>query len=121
MSDKVHPPDIDPWHDPEFSPHSSGPRKAGTSIGNGRGRRDASRRGISGPASVLALLLAAFGLDFLLDPMFGPMMLALVADVGLALGVMAGAMALGTLGFVLFAAGDQVVAWFRRSAEWPDG
>ena len=65
--------------------------------------------------------MAAFGLDFLLDPMFGPLMLALVADVGLALGVMAGAMALGTLGFVLFAAGDQVVAWFRRSAEWPEG
>ena len=61
------------------------------------------RRGIGGPASVLALLLGALGLDFLLDPMVGPMMLALVADLGLALGVMAGAMALGTIGFGLFA------------------
>jgi hypothetical protein len=117
MNDKVHPPDIDPRQDPVFSPHWSGAQKAGTSIGNDRGRRAASRRGIGGPASVLALLMAAVGLDFLLDPIFGPLMLALVADVGLVLGVMAGAMALGTLGFVLFAAGDQVVAWFRRSAE----
>lgn len=111
----------DPRLDPEFSADLPLPRKARGSAGadSTGGMRDRRRRGF-GPAGILSLLLAGLFLDFLFDPMLGPMMLALAADIGLALGVMAGAMALGTIGFGLFAAGDRVIAWLRRSAQWPE-
>jgi hypothetical protein len=121
MNDDAQPVSPDPWRDPEFSPDRSGRGKIGNPVGPGRDPGPRRRTGvIRGPAWILALLLAAVSLDLLLDPMFGPMMMALVANIGLALGVMAGAMVLGTTGFALFAAGERVIAWLRRGTQWPE-
>jgi hypothetical protein len=104
----------DYWDDPEFS-DISGRGKAVNPLGPGPRRRAGAVRG---PAWILALFVAALCVDCLFDPTLGPLILGLVAAVGLGLGVMAGAMALGTIGFGLFAAGDRVVAWLRRGTRW---
>jgi hypothetical protein len=108
------PPDY--WHDPEFSDISGGGKAGNPSDASSR-----HRTAIRGPAWILALFLAALCVDFLFDPLLGPMILALIAAVGLGLGVMAGAMVLGTIGWGLFAAGDRLVAWFRRGDPWVEG
>ena len=102
------------WDDPEFS-DISGRGKAGKRPGPGPRLRAGAVRG---PAWILALFLAVLCVDCLFDPVLGPLVLFLAVAVGLGLGVMIGAMVLGTIGFGLFAAGDRVVAWLRRGTRW---
>jgi hypothetical protein len=106
----------DHWGDPEFS-DLSGRGKAGKPPSPGPRLRAGAVRG---PAWILALFLAVLCVDCLFDPTLGPLILGLVAAVGMGLGVMAGAMALGTVGYGLFAAGDRVVTWLRRGTRWDD-
>ena len=55
-----------------------------------------------------------------LDPLIGPILLAVLMAFGLTLAVIVGTMALGIMGRGLFAAGDHVIAWLWQGTRWPD-
>jgi hypothetical protein len=100
-----------PWLDPDFAGHRPENDK---SLAPGGGRR---RRG---RPWALGLVLGAVWLGLLLDPMLGPLILSMMAALGITLAVVAGAMGLGLVGTGLFAAGDRVVAWIRQGSRWPE-
>jgi hypothetical protein len=115
----------DPRHDPEFAP--DGPARAKSEGGwpspESSRARDGKRGALAARrrSGILALVLGLVWLGLLLDPTIGLLLLALLAAFGLALAVMAGAMALGMMGVGLFAVGDRVLAWCRRGTQWPEG
>jgi hypothetical protein len=55
-----------------------------------------------------------------LNPMLGPLFAFLALAIGLTLGILATALALGMMGTGLFAVGDRVVAWLRNGRRWPE-
>jgi hypothetical protein len=65
------------------------------------------------------LLLVMVWLCLVFDPLVGPLLLGIMASIALTLGLMIGAMALGTMGFGLFAIGDRFIAWCQQSRKWP--
>jgi hypothetical protein len=69
---------------------------------------------------VVSLVLLALWLGLLLDPMVGPLILGVLMAFGLTLALIVGTMALGIMGFGLFAAGDHVIAWLRQGRRWPE-
>lgn len=101
--------------DPYFRISDVGPAKEPAAAGVRGGRRAYRRR-----TAVLGLVLAIVWLGVLLDPRVGPLVLFILAAFGAVLGLFAGAMGLGLLGFGLCAAGDRFVGWLRRGARWPD-
>ena len=114
----------DPWHDPDFSPRQIvGPKpEHGSTSGccwHDQGGRPRSRR-FRVRFWVVSLVLLALWLGLLLDPMVGPLLLAVLMAIGLTLAVLVGTMGLGIMGFGLFAAGDHVIAWLRQGSRWPE-
>jgi hypothetical protein len=77
------------------------------------------RRRLGTPALILATAFATVWGEVLLDPTVRALVLLGVA-VGSALGLMAAAMALGLVGFGLFALFDRASSWVARAARWPD-
>jgi len=114
----------DPWHDPDFSPRQLvGPKPGHGSTWGGSwhdpGGRPRSRR-FQVRIWVVSLVLLAFWLGLLLDPIVGSLLLAVLMAFGLTLAVLVGTMGLGIMGFGLFAAGDHVIAWLRQGSRWPE-
>ena len=68
----------------------------------------------------LALVVAAVWVGLLADPVVGPTILSMVGVFAAVLAIAALAAGLGWLGFGLFALGDRVAAWVRRSSRWPE-
>ena len=68
----------------------------------------------------LALVVAAVWVGLLADPVVGPTLLSVVVVFAAVLAVAALALGLGWLGFGVFALGDRVAAWVRRSSRWPE-
>jgi len=114
----------DPWHDPDFAPRRDiwGKSERGSIAGGSwfdpEGRQRSGRLRVR--IWVASLVLFALWLGLLLDPMVGPLLLAVLMAFGLTLAVIAGTMGLGMMGFGLFAAGDHVIAWLRRGTQWPE-
>ena len=109
----------DPWHDPDFSPRQiveHKPERGSTSGGSwyDQGGRQRSRPRVR--IWVVSLVLLAFWLGLLLDPMVGPLILAVLMAFGLTLAVMVGTMGLGIMGCGLFAAGDHFIGWLRHGS-----
>ncbi len=69
---------------------------------------------------VVSLILIVFWTGLLLDPMVGPLILSVLLAFGLTLALIVGTMALGLMGYGLFAAGDHVIAWLRQGTRWPE-
>ena len=66
------------------------------------------------------IALVAVGMGVLLDPNVAPLVLVILGAIGIGVGVMVAAMALGLVGFGLFAAGGRVIDWLRRASRWPE-
>lgn len=103
--------------DPAFAPEggSSSRRKALSS-----NEIDAPRRRIGARAMVLAVALAAVWGEVLFDATVRTLILGMGVAIGCTLGLMAAAMALGMVGFGLFALFDRVSVWMTRATHWPD-
>lgn len=114
MDTAARPTGYDPESDPYFQVSDVGPAKE-PAPASGRGRRAYRRR-----MAVLGAMLAVVWLGVLLDPRVGPLVLLVLAAFGAVLGLFAGAMGLGLLGFGLCAAGDRFIGWLRRGTRWPD-
>jgi hypothetical protein len=69
---------------------------------------------------ILLITLAALWLELLVDAQIGPLVLYVVGAFGVALVVMAVAMALGFLGFGIFAVSDRLAGFFHRASNWPE-
>ena len=69
---------------------------------------------------VLVVVGVGVWLGVLVDPAFGPLMWFGLLALGLTAGVLLTALGLSWLGFGLFAAGDRVAAWVKRSSRWPE-
>ncbi len=111
-------------HDPDFSPRQVVGRKSEHDLTSGgswhdREGRQRSRR-FQVRSWVVSLVLLTLWVGLLLDPMVGPLLLAVLMAFELTLAVMVGTMALGIMGFGLFAAGDHVIAWLRQGTRWPE-
>lgn len=96
---------IDPALDQDFSPIP--PAKAP------RGRSAAY-------IMPVAAMVAAVWVGVLFDPHLGPLTRFTLTAAGAALGVFALAIVLCWLGFGLFAVGDRLIAWVKRSSGWPE-
>lgn len=105
-----------PWEDPEFAPARG--KSTPDPWREHPGRAVRGRFGLPTRIGTLMLLILVVG--FLFDPMVGPGIVLVLMGIGLALGILAAAAALGMIGVGLFAVGDRVVAWMRRGREWPD-
>jgi hypothetical protein len=116
MNRDVHPEPSGPWQDPEFAPV-----------------RETGGKSLHGPRPALFqasamtvrtwfpwLLLAALAVGLARDPLVGPILGGVLGILAMTLGIVAGAMVLGMIGSVLFAAGAWIVAGIRRSSRWPD-
>ena len=68
----------------------------------------------------LSLLVLGVWISLLLDLALGRLVLGVLLAFGLGLAVIVGTMALGIMGHGVFAAGDRVIAWLRKSSRWPD-
>lgn len=69
---------------------------------------------------LLVVLMVGIWLGVLMDPMVGPFAWFGTLAIGLTLGILLMAIGLSWLGFGLFALGDWVVAWCRRTMRGPD-
>jgi hypothetical protein len=114
----------DPWHDPDFSSRQVVGRKSELDLTSRGSWPDQERRQRSRRFRVriwaVSLVLLALWVGLLLDPMVGPLLLAVLMAFGLTLAVMVGTIALGMMGFGLFAAGDHIIAWLRQGTRWPE-
>lgn len=81
-------------------------------------RSQARSRGLR--VGALALVVAGVWLGLLADPVVGPTLLSLLGVFAAVLAVVAVTLGLGWLGFGLFALGDRVAAWVKRSSRWPE-
>ncbi len=113
----------DPAHDPEFSSSAAawsksepGSRAHGSELDPGRGHQFRFRPRIW----ALSLLVLGVWMALLLDLALGRLVLGVLLAFGLGLAVIVGTMALGIMGHGVFAAGDRVIAWLRKSSRWPD-
>src|SRR5262249_23078556 len=106
----------DAARDPYFDASDVGSDKPSPTVGDPERRRRQFRI----RTLMLVVALAAVWMGVLLDPNIAPLVLLIVGAFGIGLAVMAAAMALGLLGFGLFAGGDRVIAWLRRGSRWPD-
>jgi len=114
----------EPWQDPEFAPLAgrgrfSRGKPSPRPVAEETPDRSGSRRS-RGRLWVPTLALAALFVGFAFDPLIGPAILGLVTALGLTLAVLVGAMTLGMAGTGLFSIGDRVIAWARRSHQWPE-
>lgn len=105
MSQRLESVPPEPWEDPEFA---GGGRH--TFRGKSPTRRSPRRIG------ALGLIVAVSWLVLLFDPMIRPLVLGGLLALGLTLGVLLAAMALGMVGTSLFAVGDRVIAWVRQGS-----
>lgn len=84
-------------------------------------RRDARpRRAYRSRLLLLAIVVAGAWVAALGLPGLGRLAGLAAGAVGATLGILVGAMALGWLGFGLFAMGERVVAYLRRGPRWSD-
>jgi hypothetical protein len=81
---------------------------------NGRRRRTRAR------SVLLAVALVAVWGEVLFDATVRTLVLGMGVAIGCAVGLMAAAMALGLLGFGLFALFDRASAWVVRAHRWPE-
>jgi len=81
---------------------------------------DAPRRRTGAPSIVLAVALAAVWGEVLFDATVRTLILGMGVAFGCTLGLMAAAMALGLVGFGLFALFDHASGWMARASHWPD-
>jgi hypothetical protein len=69
---------------------------------------------------ILTGIVAASWLGLLLDPMVGPLLLALLAAFTFTLSIVLGAMGLGMAGMVIHSGSVRLLSWIQRKARWPD-
>lgn len=81
-------------------------------------RRQRRRRQYRLSSLILVVALVAVGMGLLRMPGVGFLVLAILAGLGMTLGILLGAMALGWLGCGLFALFDRLVHWSRKEPEW---
>ncbi|WP_165230461.1 hypothetical protein [Aquisphaera insulae] len=98
-----------PWDDPEF--HAA--RLAAKRVRVARAWPDIRTWS-------LLIVLATLWMGLLFNPAIGPLLMGALMAFSLALSVLACAMALGMLGTGLFAVGDILLGWLRRSSRWPE-
>ncbi|MFO0891364.1 MAG: hypothetical protein U0790_19750 [Isosphaeraceae bacterium] len=122
LDPRRHPPET--WQDPEFAPFPGPghPREAKGAPGDRAGHpaEAAARRVYTRRISVLWIGLAVLFVLFLYDRVIGSMIVLTLTGIALSLAVLAGAMALGMVGTGLFAIGDRLFAWLKRSSQWPE-
>jgi hypothetical protein len=70
---------------------------------------------------IFAVVVAAVWFAAFRVPGLGELVAGVVALVAIVAAGFVGLMALGWIGFGLFALVDRLVAWTRRAATWPDG
>jgi hypothetical protein len=111
----------DPRHDPTFAPEggSSSRRKVLSSVPPSN-EIDGPRRRIGARSIALAIALAAVWGEVLFDATVRTLVLGMGVAIGCTLGLMAAAMALGLVGFGLFALFDRASVWLTRVTHWPD-
>jgi len=117
MDQATPPAGYDPGRDPYFHGADVAPAKADVPRAHDPERR---RRQFRIRSIMLVVALVAVWLWVLLDPLIGPLVLAVLAWVAGTLALVGAAMALGLLGFGLCTTGDRIIGWLRRSSSWPE-
>jgi hypothetical protein len=117
MNRPTPPADYVPGRDPYFHGVDVGPAKSAVPSAHDPERR---RRQFRIRSIMLVVVLVAVWLWVLLDPLIGPLVLAVLAWVAGTLALVGTAMGLGLLGFGICTTGDRIIGWLRRSLSWPE-
>ena len=113
----------DPLHDPDFASSAAFWDKSepgSPAYGSEQRQRREHQFRFWPRIWAVSLLVLGVWAALLLDLMLGRLVLGVLVAFGLGLAVIVGTMALGIMGHGLFAAGDRVLAWLRKSTRWPE-